>query len=176
VLATVPARLRWAHFDAPELHGRAKDPRVAARLSAALAAKVDRFVLLGPAGVGKSTFAVCALMHEVRDRDLDGHFVDAYELAIARQLHQLGSEAPLVERALEASVLVLDDLGAERVIPSSPVAEVLHRRHAAMRTTIVTAGFSLEQLEQRYGAGIFRRLTEDAEVIEMRTPTKGTTS
>jgi DNA replication protein DnaC len=168
IIESVPERLRWARLDAPELGPRVKDPRAVLKLRTALAANVDRLLLLGPAGIGKTSLATATLVEIARRRDVSGLFVDAYELAVARQHHALGSEAPLVARAMAADVLVLDDLGAERAIPSSPVGEVIHKRHATMRATVVTSGFGLDALEQRYGGGIFRRLTEDAEVIEMR--------
>jgi DNA replication protein DnaC len=168
-LDTVPERLKWARLGAPELGQRVKDPRAVMKLRTTLATNdVDRFLLIGAAGVGKSTLAVCAMLDFVRRRDVHGVFLDSFELAVARQNHALGSEAPEVRRALNAGVVVVDDLAAERAIPSSPIGEILHKRHAAALVTIVTSGFTLEQLEQRYGSGVFRRLTEDAEVIEFR--------
>jgi len=169
----VPVRFQWAAFNAPELHERVKDPSAPDRVRAAVRDNVDRMLLHGVAGVGKTVLGTCALLSASFRRGLDGLFVDAFALAHARQDARLGEEPYAITQAREAAILLLDDLGSEPAVASSPIPELLHDRHAAMGVTIVTSGFTLEQLEQRYGAGVFRRLTEDAEVIELRAP-KGT--
>jgi DNA replication protein DnaC len=96
-----------------------------------------------------------------------GEFVDAFSLSVARAQAHLGEEPPILTRTLAASVLVVDDLGAEKDIHGSAVAEVIHERHANMRVTIITSGFSLQQLGARYGDGIGRRLGEGARIIDL---------
>jgi DNA replication protein DnaC len=94
--------------------------------------------------------------------------VSTIELALARADAPLGEEPEAVVAALEADALLVDELGGERVIHNSPVDHVLHTRHADMRLTIVTTGFRLEQLAEKYGDGILRRLVEDAAVVHVR--------
>jgi hypothetical protein len=82
------------------------------------------------------------------------------ELARARAQHRLGDgEAPVIEKAVSAKLLVLDELGAE-VGRDSATAEVLHRRHERDRDTIWTSPFTLSDLAKKYGEGIARRLVE----------------
>lgn len=87
-------------------------------------------------------------------------FVPAYDLAKARATARLGEEAPIVTKALTATVLVVDDLGSEPNFPTSAVPEILHERHADGKQTIVTTGFSSDEIATRYGSGIARRLFE----------------
>jgi DNA replication protein DnaC len=169
-LRSVPERLRWAEFDAPELLERVRDHAAIPRVRAAVDSDADRCLLVGNAGLGKSVLAVCWLRATSARREVEGMFVDAYALANARRNARLGEEAALVEAALEADLLVLDDLGSEPVVPSSPIAEIVHARHATLKTTLVTSGFGLDALEGRYGGGSFRRLAEDVEIIEFQAP------
>ena len=167
-LRSVPERLRWAELDAPELLQRVRDHAAIPRVRAAVESEADRCLLVGNAGLGKSVLAVCWLRAMSARREVEGLFIDAYALSNARRNARLGEEAPLVEAALEAAILVLDDLGSEPVVPSSPIAEIVHARHASVKTTLVTSGFGLDALEARYGGGSFRRLAEDVELIELR--------
>jgi hypothetical protein len=169
-LKSVPERLRWAALDSPLLLERVLDHSAIPRVRAAVEADHDRGLFIGPAGVGKTVLAVSWLRATSARREVEGGFVDAFSLANARRNAALGEEAPLVVDALDYAVLVIDDLGSEPPIASSPIPEVIFARHAAMRTTIVTSGFPLDDLEKRYGAGVARRLSEDSEVIEMRFP------
>jgi DNA replication protein DnaC len=95
------------------------------------------------------------------------YFLPAYELARAASEHSLGEgKSPVVQRALEASLLILDDLGAEPKIHNSPVPDVIYQRHARPELqTVITTGFDDAVLEGRYGQGIARRIFEDAELI-----------
>lgn len=125
-------------------------------------------VLMGDAGEGKTSLAVAKLFHLASEHGGLCLFVDAYELARARQTHPLGEgEAPLVGRVLRARTVVIDDVGAERQDIAGTVGEVIFDRHAAERRTIVTTGQTEEQLRDRYGAGVHRRLFEDSTVIKL---------
>jgi DNA replication protein DnaC len=128
-------------------------------------------LLTGGAGAGKTTLAA-AILHDVCDRALAGDraagelawtaiWAAAPSLARARREHRLGGgEAPEVRRALEASLLVVDDLGTEREDRDGALAEVVYERHAREAPTVITTGASYKTLVGRYGDGIARRLTE----------------
>lgn len=164
----IPPRYRWARLDAPELAARVSvalgeetDPgRIGRRLAASEALAV---LLVGPAGAGKTSLAVAA-MREVRG----AVFVPALELERARIAHRAGDgEAAIVELAISAPLLVIDDLGQDRPHAASAVGPVIAARHDAERRTWVTTGLDagsprgvFPELEARYGAGIVRRLTE----------------
>ncbi len=130
-------------------------------------------LLVGGAGKGKSTLAAAMLATRVR-QTLQGRrsreavlWTGAIDLALARSQHRLGEgEAELVERAMRADVLVVDDLGAEPTRDADVVIAILHRRHDAELTTWVTSGLTAAQLRARYGGGVERRLVEGATVIQ----------
>ena len=93
--------------------------------------------------------------------------MDAFGIANARANVELGREAPDVVDALRATVLVIDDLGAEdpRALRSA-IPDVLHKRHRDPRlTTIVTTGLGESELGKLYGGGLVRRLFEGAVLI-----------
>jgi DNA replication protein DnaC len=80
---------------------------------------------------------------------------------VARAQHGLGQGEPTeVERALSAHLLVLDDLGSERNTATNAVPDVIFERAYAGRPTWVTTWMTAEQVAQRYGDGIARRLWE----------------
>lgn len=79
-----------------------------------------------------------------------------------------------VEKLVDARVLVIDDLGAER--PSDWVREriyeVVNARYEAVRPIIVTSNLSPGQLEKHLGARITGRLMEMCEVVEVVGPSR----
>jgi len=119
--------------------------------------------LEGPTNGGKSHLAsaVCqALMdrHAVRFR-----FVYVPTLLDAiRDEYSLGRRTTAFEDAVGAPLLVLDDLGAER--PTAFARErlevLVHHRWMGRLPTIVTRNCSLEQLAERFGAPMVRRLSQ----------------
>jgi DNA replication protein DnaC len=80
--------------------------------------------------------------------------------------HRLGSESPTVLDALEAPLLVFDDLGTEKDAPNSALVEVIFHRHAHAKPTWVTTWLSHEQRVNRYGEGFARRLVDGARIID----------
>ncbi len=176
--STIPGAAKWARFDNPELAQRVRPADAVGQAREAMRSR--RVLLRGKAGSGKTSLAAAlfrahllralqasATEPEVRAAE-SARFVPAYDLARAVQQTALGHGEPeLVRACLTAGLLVLDDLGAEPVVPSSPVADVLYHRHAEGRRTIVTTGYSEAQLGARYGDGIVRRLLEQAAVISL---------
>lgn len=166
----VPEFYEWCSFQAlealppAEQARRVKDPTGIERAKAAHDAK--RVVLAGPAGVGKTVLATC-LLRSWNDRGIHGAFVDSFELATARAKCRLGDEALEVERATAAPVLVLDDLLAKGG-PHDAAPDVLHARHARQKTTIITTGFSMQDVKNKLGDGIARRVYEGATIIELQ--------
>ncbi len=124
-------------------------------------------LLVGPSGAGKTSFAV-ACMRAVRRP----FFCSAADLERARIEHSAGQgEAPIVSRAMRAGVLVLDDLGQDKVSSVSAVEAVLLARHNAEAPTWITTGLGgtvegvQAAIDARYNAGIARRLTEDGTAL-----------
>jgi hypothetical protein len=95
-------------------------------------------------------------------------FVAAHRLGVARIQHPAGhGEAELVEAAMKAPLILLDDLGSERDFPTNPIPDVIVERHAQDLPTWVTTGLPREPLVARYGAGVVARLFERARVIHV---------
>jgi hypothetical protein len=140
----------------------------------------ERIVFAGAAGSGKTSLAV-ALLRELYEsavkpdakpalvRRAEGAmFASAYDLSKARARHPLGhGEAPLIDAALRATTLVIDDLGSERDGYQSAVTEVLYERHAECRTTWVTTWLDAAKARERYGDGIARRIFEGARRVQL---------
>lgn len=167
--AGIPPRYRWARLDAPELGERVlfaerggRVPPQAAVAAAVAGHRGPAVLFVGPAGSGKTSFAV-ACMREVPR----AMYVSAAALERARIEHRAGSgEAPLVERALRSRLLLIDDLGQDKPSAVSAVEAVILARHDAELRTWVTTGlggttaFAFAAVEARYNAGVARRLCE----------------
>jgi len=168
VLATVPKGYRWARPGVPELAARVVGytPDLVPKL-----ARAHRAVIIGPAGSGKTSLACAAFALFVETRKWSANramFVHAYRLASARAQYKLGDgDAPLVEQAMRAPLIVLDDLGNERRTELSAVPDVIFERHAEERASWITTPFSAEQVAQKYGDGIARRAFERAVVVRL---------
>ena len=130
-------------------------------------------VLAGQSGAGK-TSAACYLLRFVIERGAaleaprehleaakGALFVPARELASARSQMALGKgEAPIVDMAMRASFLVVDDLGAEADAGRQTVIDVVASRYDRGAATWVTTWLSREEFVARYGGGTERRLVE----------------
>jgi DNA replication protein DnaC len=163
----VPPRFSWAHLDAPELAKRVKGwATIIDKARAALDAQ--SIVLLGDAGAGKTSLG-CALLRAIADRRRKvGMFVTTFELAEARRQTRLGvGEAEAIRGAQRASILLIDELAAERSLADTAVDEVIRVRHDEERPTIFTSGFSRDEIGKRYGAGVERRVFEGAVVLRL---------
>lgn len=170
MLSRIPPAYAGAGLDAQWLQELVGEDAIA-RARASLGA--PRAAFLGPPGAGKTSLAAAMFRADVlaqtESRKLHGYrWISSHKLAKARAGQPLGEgEAPLVEAALEAAVLVLDELGAEDPRYASAVAEVLYERHEQARRTWVTTGAGPKEIANRYGGGISRRVFEDAVVFRL---------
>lgn len=180
VYESIPKRFRWAIEAGPaelrQIDTKTNRPRV--DLSPAfLAGALERAsggcrMVVGSTGAGKTSFIVAALCAYVR-RDWQARegalFGSAFWLAGARSRYSLGKgEAPEVEAAMGASLLVLDDLGNDAQDHRNTLSEILFKRHEDDLPTWITTGYPLAHLEQRYGPAFIRRIAEEPNsLIEM---------
>ncbi len=170
VLERIPPAYAGADLTAPWLVALVGADTIA-RCHEALG--VPNVAFLGPPGAGKSSLAAAMFRlvakSETDHRRIHGYrWVSSHQLAKARAGHSLGDgESPLVESALKATLLVLDELGGEDPRYASAVAEVLYERHEQARTTWVTTGVGSKEIASRYGGGIARRVFEGAAVFRL---------
>lgn len=160
---TIPARYEWASLGSAELIARV----TSSESTGALAARIigaHRALLCGGAGAGKTSLAVACLRHRLEG----AMFVSALRLSTARREHALGDgDALLVDRAIGARLLLLDDVGQTKPTATCAVKDVVFARHERERPTWVTTGAGRAQLVEMYGDGFVRRLVDNAVVIRL---------
>lgn len=122
-------------------------------------------LLIGREGTGKTHVAV-GILKEIIRRGYTGLYWNVPELFL--ELRRLMSddvdktEADLFDEAAEADLLVLDDLGAERV--SDYVVDrlyvLINGRYENDTATIITTNRTVEELRAQIGARIASRICE----------------
>jgi len=120
--------------------------------------------LFGSYGCGK-THLVSAIIHKLGENFFESAFINVPELFMEIK-QSFGDEEKnayhLVNRAKKASLLILDDLGAEK--PSEWVREqlyvIINRRYEDMLPTIVTTNCTTAELVERLGERTVSRLIE----------------
>jgi len=129
-------------------------------------------LLMGDAGCGKTTLAVCVASKAVR-QGLTALYISAgryFDLCEEERFR--GSEAASEElsRYRSCDVLILDDLGTEA--PGNMTAAaffgLLNAREIAGLPTILCTGLTYKQMEQKYSAAAVSRIENGFEVIELR--------
>lgn len=166
---SIPPRFRWARHGAPgfDLRGRVQDDpeTLAGRILGA-----ERVCFVGGAGAGKTSLA-CACLRERLD---GGLFVSAIALGLARAQAKLGDGEPkLVEQALAAPLLLLDDVGQEPKLTPNAVKGVVFGRYDADLPTWVTTGLTSQELVAAYGDGFLRRIAGDGALVVRMGVRKG---
>jgi DNA replication protein DnaC len=163
---SIPETYQWATLKAPELAERV----MGGAQTVARARDVTlhpRVLLIGAAGAGKTSLAVAMVRQWSSARRMGALFVSVPAFAGARLRAPLGREAEDVTAAVHAPLVLMDDLGGEREITTSPVTDVLRWRHERGQPTWVTTWLDPDGLSARYGAGIARRVVERAVVLRV---------
>jgi hypothetical protein len=162
---TIPPAYRWASFSTPQLPARVPASAIGAGQSSW---REPRICVMGICRAGKTSLAVAMLRQWVAWSERAASFLHAYRLGVARIQHPAGHGEPeIVELAMRAPLVLLDDLGSERDHALSAVPDVIFERHAENRPTWVTTGLTRDQLVKRYGPGVVARIFERAKVIRL---------
>lgn len=159
----------------------AEDDAPEERVSRARAMR-SSLLLYGAFGTGKTGIAVAALRGMIRRYRGDGLFTTVpvlldtirrgYDRKPRGQEDEEDDSANLLERVKDATYLVLDDLGAERV--TDWVAErlfvIVNHRHDHEQVTIFTSNLSPDQLGAHIGERTMWRIIEMAEIVKLDGP------
>lgn len=175
--AEIPDRLRYRTFDSYRLLPGADLEACAAVES--WAARTDRasLYLHGGYGVGKTSLAYAAFRHRLETTQCDGLFKTSPALleAVRKTFDRetgTATSSDVTDAAAGATLLLLDDLGAEKT--SDWVEErlylVMNERYNAGRATIITSNYTIAQLAPRIGQRIPWRIVEmaDAHVVHVK--------
>ena len=135
--------------------------------------------LIGPPGIGKTHIAVSVLRRVVLDKGARGLFYDVRDLLrVIRSTYNpivRTAEMDVLRPVMDAELLVLDDLGAEK--PSEWVEEtmnlIVNTRYNERRATIFTTNYEdlpddteMDSLRVRVGFRLHSRLHEMCEFLE----------
>lgn len=134
-------------------------------------------IFFGKAGTGKTHLAVAIARHIIEQKQIAARVARTVELlADIRQTfnehdgYRAENETDLIRKFASVSLLVLDDLGAEKV--SDWVREVLYRiideRWLEQKPMIVTTNLNLKELEERIGERIVSRIAGVCMQVEMQ--------
>ncbi len=140
-------------------------------------------LLIGPPGIGKTHIAVSVLRQVVKATGAKGLYYDTRELLKEiRNTYDSTSnrvELDVIGPVMEAELLVLDDLGAERMTDwvEETMSLIVNTRYNERRPTIFTSNWEdtpdegdLNSLVVRVGFRLHSRLREMCEFLEYDGP------
>ena len=177
----IPARFRDAAIDGIIDYGNAGLDAAIAKVQAFAAnfPIVDRgLLLIGPPGIGKTHLAIGAVTSIVRRTRATAIY--RATRALLRSLRSAIAAPARVDHlqpVLDAEILILDDLGAERLTDyvADVLDDVIDTRYNHERATIFTTNYendpdpeSLDSLQTRVGQRTYSRLCEMCDVVEFR--------
>lgn len=140
-------------------------------------------MLIGPPGIGKTHIAVAVLQHVIRETGARGLYYDTR--ALLREIRSTynptlnSAEMEVLRPVMEAELLVLDDLGAERLTDwvEETMNLIVNTRYNERRATIFTSNHEdipddtdMNSLLVRVGFRMHSRLREMCEFLEYDGP------
>jgi DNA replication protein DnaC len=155
----------------------------ARRFAAAFPVVQKGLMLIGPPGIGKTHIAVAVLRDVIQRTGARGLYYDTRALlrdirSTYNPVLQL-AEMDVIRPVMEAEILVLDDLGAERLTDwvEETMSMIVNTRYNERRPTIFTSNYEdipdegeLNSLLVRVGFRLHSRLREMCEFLEYDGP------
>ena len=183
--ARIPGRYRRCEFSTLITYrndGLQRAFRKAREFAAAFPVVDKGLLFIGDPGIGKTHLAV-SVLQEVTRKGLRGVYYDTRSLlsAIRSTYNPVtrASEADVLAEVMRAELLVLDDLGAERVTDwvEETMNLIVNTRYSEQRATVFTTNYrdrkgeeDLDSLLARVGFRMHSRLHEMCEFLEYGGP------
>lgn len=139
------------------------------------------FILMGPAGIGKTHLAVTAISELMLSKGINCIFKEFFELLneLKKAYTEGTSESNVIQPLIDTEVLVIDELGKGRANEweLSVLDQLISSRYNSSKTTLLTTNYidretnkkhnkdSKEILENRVGERISSRLYEMCKFI-----------
>lgn len=129
-------------------------------------------MLHGPYGSGKTSLAIGCLLELIHEHERGGLFITtAALLDRIKATFDKGSDADkrILTRVEECTVLVLDDLGAERMTEwvEERLYALINARYNAERATIITTNLKPSELADHIGERTAWRVAEMCELVKV---------
>jgi DNA replication protein DnaC len=139
----------------------------------------EGFLFMGPCGVGKTHLAVAIILELITKKGIPCMFYDFRDLlSEIKSTYTTNSsltESTILRPVLEKEILVLDELGAQKVTEwmRDMLTYIINQRYSEKRTTIITSNWmdeaddDEETLAGRIGYRLRSRLYEMCQVLEI---------
>lgn len=174
---SVPPRFADVTFDSYP-HSPATAPLLEAVRGWVVAPVRESLLLAGSYGVGKTGLAICAFRARVATTHCEALFLTTPALLdrIRETYNQervsgVSGEADVMDAAKSVALLVLDDLGVERVTDwvAEKLFSLINHRHDYQLATIYTSNLSAKEMANHLGERTAQRIGEMCQVVRFPT-------